>query len=104
MTYAELAMIHTGLDAPTTHDGAMTHGEDGENTGIRLGQVACGGASDSGSGHGDLVMGFGFEDEELRGERGKIEEKGAKKKSRRLFFFFLIQGQNCLFRMKLVGF
>jgi len=36
-------MIHAGLDAPTTCDGAMTHGEDGEDTGIRLGQVACGG-------------------------------------------------------------
>ena len=69
-TYAELAMIHVGLDAHTTRDGAMTHREDEENMGIRLGQVACGGASDRGSGHGGLVMvfistmGFGFEDEE----------------------------------------
>ena len=37
--------------------------------------VACGGASDIGSGHGGLVMGFGFEDDELRGERGKTEEE-----------------------------
>ena len=63
-------MIHVGLDAPTTRNGAMTHGEDGENTGIRLGQVACSGTSDRGSGHGGLVMvfistmGFGFEGEE----------------------------------------
>jgi len=41
--------------------------------------VACGGASDSRSGHGGLVMGFGFEDEELRGERGKTKEEGKKK-------------------------
>ena len=51
--------------------------------------VACGGASDSRSGHGGLVMGFGFEDEELRGEMGKTEEEEKiKKKSRRFFFFF----------------
>ena len=51
--------------------------------------VACGGASDIGPGHGGLVMGFGFEDDELRGERGKTEEEGKikKKKSRRFFFF-----------------
>ena len=48
--------------------------------------VACSGANDSGSGHCDLVMGFGFEDEELRGERGKTEEKGGKKV--KAFFFF----------------
>ena len=51
--------------------------------------VACGGTSDRGSGHGGLVMGFGFEDEELRGERGKTEEEGKiKKKVTASFFFF----------------
>jgi len=82
-------MIHVGLDAPTTRNGAMTHGKDGDNTGIRLGQVACGRTSDRGSGHGGLVMGFGFEDEELRGERGKTEEEGEKKKKVTAFFYFL---------------
>ena len=59
--------------------------------------VAYGGASDSGSGHGDLVMGFGFEDEELRGERGKTEEKGGKKKSMRFFFFTFNSGTKLSF-------
>ena len=71
-------MIHAGLDAPTTRNGAMTHGEDRENTSIRLGQVACGGTSDRGSGHGGLVMGFGFEDEELREEKGEKQRKKGK--------------------------
>ena len=59
--------------------------------------VACGGTSDRGSSHGGLVMGFGFEDEELRGERGKTEEEGEKKKSRRFFFNFYLK-----FRDKIV--
>ena len=83
-------MIHAGLDAPTTRNGAMTHGEDGENTGIRLGQVACGGTSDRGSGHGGLVMGFGFEDEELRGERGENRGRRGKKKVMALFIYLLL--------------
>ena len=42
--------------------------------------------------HGGLVMvfisimGFGFEDEELREERGKTEEEGGKKKVKAFFF------------------
>ena len=50
--------------------------------------VACDGTSDRGSGHGGLVMGLGFEDEELRGERGKTEEEGKIKKKVTAFFFF----------------
>ena len=48
---------------------------------VWLGQVACGGACDSGFGHGGLVMvfisttGFGFED-----ERAKQEREGRKRK------------------------
>ena len=59
--------------------------------------VACGGASDSRSGHGGLVMGFGFEDEELRGERGKTEEEERIKKSHGVFFFFLSSGTKLSF-------
>ena len=59
--------------------------------------VACGGASDSRSGHGGLVMGFGFEDEELRRERGKTKEEGKIKKKSRFFFFFLSSGTKLSF-------
>ena len=75
---------YVGLNAPTTRDRATTHGEDGENmghtawsSGLRwlVMVVACGGAYDSGSGHGGLVMvfisttDFGFEDEIAKQER-----------------------------------
>ena len=69
-------MTHAGLDAPTTCDGAITHGEDGENNWAWSGGllwhvmvVACIGAYDSGFSHGGSVMvfmstmGFGFEEE-----------------------------------------
>ena len=49
--------------------------------------VACGGTSDRRFGHGGLVMGFGFEDEKLRGERGKTEKEGKIKKKVTTFFF-----------------
>ena len=70
-------MTHARLDAPTTYDGAITHGEDRENNwawsgGLRwhVMVVACIGAYDSGFGHGGLVMVFmstmGFRFEEGR--------------------------------------
>ena len=105
---------YVGLDAPMTRDRATTHGEDGENmghtawsSGLRwlVMVVACGGAYDSGSGHGGLVMvfisttGFGFEDEIAKQERegrkrkwNEIMRKEEREESyNKKLFFFIIQ-------------